>query len=254
MLLAIEQFHMMLQPWWCTKTILSGLRSVLLKTFFLFQCSARKWNALYPWPRVSERDRSVFDSFTPVHMKKLKREKYDSIPYSACVILVMMHDMENRLFRPSTHKWEAGVFKSPSWGPFLRNLRSRCPKTPFRCKWKAKRENKKSVSKIIQIQRYPYVCTGQYGCVNRPFPGTPGLCFKTRLSAQPLICKWFFILMQIKLIFTRKVVHLASFWKWGFWNSEVAHCYVIRPHLSRLGYFKSGSAKSKSPALKPATG
>ena len=22
--------------------------------------------------------------------------------------------------------------------------------------------------------------------------------------------------MQIKLIFTRKVVHLASFWKWGF--------------------------------------
>ena len=153
----------------------------------LFQCSPRKWNALYPWPRVSERDRSVFDSFTPVHMKKLKREKYDSIPYSACVILVMMHDMENRLFRPSTHKWEAGVFKSPSWGPFLRNLRSRCPKTPFRCKWKAKRENKKSVSKIIQIQRYPYVCTGQYGCVNRPFPGTPGLCFKTRLSAQPLI-------------------------------------------------------------------
>ena len=38
----------------------------------------------------------------------------------------------------------------------------------------------------------------------------PGLCIKTRLSAQPLIWKWFFILMQIKLIFTRKVVHLAS--------------------------------------------
>ena len=44
----------------------------------------------------------------------------------------------------------------------------------------------------------------------------PGLCIKTRLSAQPLIWKWFFILMQIKLIFTRKVLHLASFWKWGF--------------------------------------
>ena len=28
--------------------------------------------------------------------------------------------------------------------------------------------------------------------------------------------KSFFILMQIKLIFTRKVVHLASFWKWRF--------------------------------------
>ena len=44
----------------------------------------------------------------------------------------------------------------------------------------------------------------------------PGLCFKTRVGAQPLIWKSFFILMQIKLIFTRKVVHLASFWKWGF--------------------------------------
>ena len=44
----------------------------------------------------------------------------------------------------------------------------------------------------------------------------PGLRLKTRLSAQPLIWKWFFILMQIKLISTRKVVHLASFWKRGF--------------------------------------
>ena len=44
----------------------------------------------------------------------------------------------------------------------------------------------------------------------------PGLCFKTRVGAQPLIWKSFFILMQIKLVFTRKVVHLASFSKWGF--------------------------------------
>ena len=58
----------------------------------------------------------------------------------------------------------------------------------------------------------------------RPFPSSPAVCIKTRLSAQPLIWKWFFILMQIKLIFTRKVVHLASLWKWGFWNSEVARC------------------------------
>ena len=43
-----------------------------------------------------------------------------------------------------------------------------------------------------------------------------GLCFKMRVGAQPLIWKSFFILMQIKLIFIRKVVHLASFWKWGF--------------------------------------
>ena len=26
--------------------------------------------------------------------------------------------------------------------------------------------------------------------------------------------------MHIKLIFTTKVLHLASFWKWEFWNSE----------------------------------
>ena len=55
-------------------------------------------------------------------------------------------------------------------------------------------------------------------CVNAIalFRVPPGLCIKTRLSAQPLIRKWFFILMQIKLTFTGKVVHLASFWKWGF--------------------------------------
>ena len=40
------------------------------------------------------------------------------------------------------------------------------------------------------------------------------LTFKARLSAKPLIWKWFLIMMQIKLIFTTKVSHLASFWKW----------------------------------------
>ena len=43
------------------------------------------------------------------------------------------------------------------------------------------------------------------------FQVPPDLCFKTRVGAQPLKWKSFFILMQIKLIFTRKVVHLASF-------------------------------------------
>ena len=36
----------------------------------------------------------------------------------------------------------------------------------------------------------------------RPINISPGLCIKTRLSTQPLIWKLFFILMQIKLIFT----------------------------------------------------
>ena len=42
------------------------------------------------------------------------------------------------------------------------------------------------------------------------------LTFKARLSAKPLRWKRFFIMMQIKLIFTTKVSHLASFWKWDF--------------------------------------
>ena len=32
--------------------------------------------------------RSIFESFSPVHVKTLKRWKYDSIPYRACVMLV----------------------------------------------------------------------------------------------------------------------------------------------------------------------
>ena len=47
------------------------------------------------------------------------------------------------------------------------------------------------------------------------FRVSPGLCIKTRLGAQPLIWKWFFILMQIKLLSTRKVEHLTSFWYRG---------------------------------------
>ena len=64
----------------------------------------------------------------------------------------------------------------------------------------------------------------------------PGLCFKTRGGAQPLIWKSFFILKQIKLIFTRKVVPLASFWieSEGFWKSELAYTkWNFLPHLSQ---------------------
>ena len=66
----------------------------------------------------------------------------------------------------------------------------------------------------------------------------PGLCIKTSLSAQPLIWKWFFILTQIKLISTRKVVHFASFWKWGFFELGSGllnwgiQCNVVTPSCS----------------------
>ena len=42
------------------------------------------------------------------------------------------------------------------------------------------------------------------------------LSFKARLSAKLLIWKLLFILMQKKLIYKRKVLHSASFWKWEF--------------------------------------
>ena len=47
---------------------------------------------------------------------------------------------------------------------------------------------------------------------NSPFPSSPRPLFQNKgIGAQPLMWKSFFILIQIKLIFTRKVVHLASF-------------------------------------------
>ena len=39
------------------------------------------------------------------------------------------------------------------------------------------------------------------------------LFFKTRVSAKSLLWKYFSILIQIKLIFIWKVLHLASFWR-----------------------------------------
>ena len=40
--------------------------------------------------------------------------------------------------------------------------------------------------------------------------------YEDNLSAQLIIRKWVFILMQIKLVFSRKFLHVASFWKWEF--------------------------------------
>ena len=46
------------------------------------------------------------------------------------------------------------------------------------------------------------------------FRVAPSLCFKARLGAKLLIWTMRFILLHIKLIFTRKVLLLVSFWKW----------------------------------------
>ena len=47
---------------------------------------------------------------------------------------------------------------------------------------------------------------------NGPFPSSTGPLYQNEVKC----IRRFFILMQKNLIFTRKVVHLASFWKWGF--------------------------------------
>ena len=58
--------------------------------------------------------------------------------------------------------------------------------------------------------------------------------------------------MKVKLIFRRKVVHLASFWKWGFWNSEVAYlidwlkqAMTLRSHLTEPPVELALQAKTK---------
>ena len=51
-----------------------------------------------------------------------------------------------------------------------------------------------------------------------------GLCSKERLSAKPLIWIWLFIFKQMKFISTRKVLHLASFWKLEFGTRKMAYC------------------------------
>ena len=68
----------------------------------------------------------------------------------------------------------------------------------------------------------------------------PALCIETRLSAQPLIRRWFFILMQIKLIFTRKVAAWPHFESEGFWNLAVAYCLW---HWCHKQYRGCGSAR-----------
>ena len=46
---------------------------------------------------------------------------------------------------------------------------------------------------------------------NRPFPSSPGPLYQNEVKCSAFDMQMFFILMQTKLVFTRKVVHLAPF-------------------------------------------
>ena len=65
------------------------------------------------------------------------------------------------------------------------------------------------------------------------FRVAPNLCFKTRLSGKPMIWKYFFILMEMKLVITRKALYLALFWKLGLWNTKMA----FRSMKHEIDYF-----------------
>ena len=86
----------------------------------------------------------------------------------------------------------------------------------------------------IQERGMAFIAPNPLGQRIGHFRVPPSICIKTRLSVQPLIWKWFFILIQIKLIFTRKVVHLASFWKWGFLELESGLLCRLEPLLFML--------------------
>ena len=57
--------------------------------------------------------------------------------------------------------------------------------------------------------------SGKY-MLNRPFPSPHGPLFQNEGRCSAFDMEIIFHYHANKLIFTRKVVHLASFWKWGF--------------------------------------
>ena len=54
------------------------------------------------------------------------------------------------------------------------------------------------------------------------FWAATSFCFTVKLRAKPLIWKWFFILMQMQLIFTTTIFTCPCFESESFWNSEIA--------------------------------
>ena len=62
-----------------------------------------------------------------------------------------------------------------------------------------------------EVAPFPYGSLG----LNRPFPSFPGPLFQNEGRCSAFDMEMTFHSHAIKLIFKRKVVHLASFWKWG---------------------------------------
>ena len=132
--------------------------------------------------------------------------------------------------RKNVKNWH--VWLSCSW---LHSGTKRYPQFPSivrKCKWP-------SLSRKSKIEKVCYHgnLTSQFSSLlkiaNEHF--NCKVCRNARLRAKPLTWKWFFILMQIKLICIRKVLHLAWFWKWE--SLELGRAWPIDRHFGEWNFF-----------------
>ena len=95
-----------------------------------------------------------------------------------------------------------------------------------------------------------------YHPLNRPFPSSPRPLYQNEVRCSTFDKEWFFILLQIKLISTRKVVHLALFWKWGFLelgsglSKGLARDRNMNFGINRFWNFEKTKVKFQSKTLK----
>ena len=108
----------------------------------------------------------------------------------------------------------SGHVDRPSFSPRVRHRNEwprRPRKTPYRTKAK---------QRLRRRQRERQNSNG-------PFSGCPKPLFQSEANCEAIDLKMtFFVLMHIKIIFTRKAGYLASFWKWeilelGKWPAEL---------------------------------
>ena len=68
-----------------------------------------------------------------------------------------------------------------------------------------------------------------------PFPGCLKPLFQSEVKCEAIDMKMIFTLMQIKLIFTREVLHLTWFWKWEFVKLCLCPVGFLKAALWRRG-------------------
>ena len=79
--------------------------------------------------------------------------------------------------------------------------------------------NQSANQRLVFFPRLPLDSRSAYRHLNRPFPSFPGPLYQNEVKYSAYDMEMMeIILMQIKFIFLRKVVHFASFWKWGFFE------------------------------------